>query len=184
MAPFGTDSTDRAERSRRVGSAVLAGAIALGIGIGVVVYLVWFNDGRSNTTNTATAPAASSTLPPVEHAEPVEGAIPEGRSPDVPDLPFPDNPDPTQCGIPLPWNGQEQAWLTGVYEGELIQPEVLLYSSHLRLDITASAPHGTEVKVILHQANPVLDYYLVDLPDQPSAWIPEPLLSFDPIEDV
>ncbi len=164
---------------------MLAAVAVVGIGVGVVGYLVAFGD-EANTTAVEEATESSTeqtALPAVEHAEPVEGAVPVGRSPDVPDLPFPDNPDPSQCGIPLPWNGQEQAWLTGFYEGELIQPEVLLYNSHLRLDITASAPHGTEVRVILHQANPVLDYYLVDLPDQPPAWIPEPFLSFEPLED-
>jgi hypothetical protein len=25
------------------------------------------------------------------------------RDPDVPSLPFPDNPDPTQCGTPMQW---------------------------------------------------------------------------------
>ena len=150
-----------------------------GIALGLVAYLAVFDRETDPVEATETA---ATTLPAVEHAEPVEGAVPEGRSPDVPDLPFPDNPDPSLCGIPLPWNGQEQAWLTGVYDGDLIQPEVLLYNSHLRLDITASAPHGTEVSVILHQANPVLDYYLVDLPDQAPAWIPEPFLSFEPVE--
>ena len=48
------------------------------------------------------------------------------RDADVPELPFEDNPDPTLCGIPEPWGEAGRAWLTGVYEGELIQPEVLL----------------------------------------------------------
>ncbi len=155
-------------------------AALAGIALGLVAYATVFDRDTDSVDATETA---ATTLPPVEHAEPVEGAVPAGRSPDVPDLPFPDNPDPSLCGIPLPWNGQEQAWLTGIYDDELIQPEVLLYNSHLRLDITASAPHGTEVTVILHQANPVLDYYLVDLPDQAPAWIPEPFLSFEPVED-
>lgn len=174
------DAPERAPRSTRGVMAFVIAAV-LGLGAGGAVYLVAFGDDDPNSSTTEAA-ATQTTLPAVEHGEPVEGAVPVGRSPDVPDLPFADNPDPSQCGIPLPWNGQEQAWLSGVYDGELIQSEVLLYSSHLRLDITASAPHGTEVKVILHQANPVLDYYLVDLPDQPSAWIPEPFLSFEPIE--
>ncbi len=178
-----TPTNDVLRRPRRPKSPAGAFVIAavVGLGLGAVAYVV-ANGSSESSTSIGNAAADQTTLPVVEHAEPVEGSVPEGRSPDVPDLPFPDNPDPSLCGIPLPWNGQEQAWLSGVYDGELLQPEVLLYNSHLRLDITASAPHGTEVKVLLHQANPVLDYYLVDLPDQPPAWIPEPFLSFEPVE--
>lgn len=182
MATTTKDAPDRPRRSMR-SAAAFAAAAALGLGLGAVVYVVAIDRGETNATPVETA-ADQTTLPAVDHAEPVEGAVPEGRSPDVPDLPFADNPDPSLCGIPLPWNGPEQAWLSGVYDGELIQSEVLLYNSHLRLDITASAPHGTEVKVLLHQANPVLDYYLVDLPDQAPAWIPEPFLSFEPVESL
>lgn len=40
---------------------------------------------------------------------------------------------------------------------------VLLYDSHLRLDIAARAAHGSEVEVLLYQQNPVTDYYLVKI---------------------
>jgi hypothetical protein len=43
------------------------------------------------------------------------------RDPDVPSLPFPDNPDPTQCGTPMQW-GLDPASVSAHYEGELIQP--------------------------------------------------------------
>jgi hypothetical protein len=106
------------------------------------------------------------------------------RSEDIPVLPFNDNPDPDQCGIPIDWGDDNQAWLTGYYQGELIEPVVHLYDSHLRLEVTAQAPHGTEVEVILFQENPVLDYYLVKLTSQTGpgseGWVPAPLLSFDP----
>ena len=47
------------------------------------------------------------------------------RDPDVPSLPFDDNPDPAQCGIPVQWGeSNAAAWLSGDWEGELIQPEV------------------------------------------------------------
>jgi hypothetical protein len=42
------------------------------------------------------------------------------RSPEVPELPFPDNPDPSQCGIPIQWGAEEPAWLSGIYDGELV----------------------------------------------------------------
>lgn len=105
----------------------------------------------------------------------------------VPVLPFADNPDPAQCGIPQTWGtNNNQAWLTGYWKGELIQPTVYLYDSHLRNIITAAAEHGTEVQVILFQLNPTLDYYFVKIPNMPSGynegWIPEHFLSFEPIE--
>jgi hypothetical protein len=107
------------------------------------------------------------------------------RDPAVPELPFPDNPDPSLCGIPIPWGSDSKAWLTGEYEDDLIQPVVLLYDSHLRLDITARAPHGTEVEILLYQENPVTDYYLVKIVggDDPGGegWIPEHFLTFEPV---
>ena len=105
------------------------------------------------------------------------------RDPDVPDLPFADNPDPDACGIPRPWGDGGQAWLTGTWEGELIEPEVLLYDSHLRRSITGSAPHGSEVRIVLFQENPTLDYYLVEVVNDPTqdGWVPAPFLSLDPV---
>jgi hypothetical protein len=106
------------------------------------------------------------------------------RDPNVPSLPFDDNPDPSQCGIPVQWGDVDnRAWLSGMWEGELIQREVLVYDSHLRISVTGGAPHGTEVEIILFQENPVLDYYLVRIPgDSPQeGWVPEPFLSFAPI---
>jgi hypothetical protein len=107
------------------------------------------------------------------------------RADTVPALPFPDNPDPDQCGIPIEWGENGQAWLNGYYEGELIEPIVHLYDSHLRLEVTAQAPHGTEVEILLYQSNPVLDYYLVKIKGESGAqsegWVPAPLLSFEPV---
>ncbi len=107
------------------------------------------------------------------------------RDPDVPELPFPDNPDPSQCGIPSQWSGETRAWLNGYYQGELVQPVVFLYDGHSRLHITAQAPHGAEVKVILYQVNPVVNYYmvkLVGLEGPNEGWVPAPFLSFDPVD--
>jgi len=103
------------------------------------------------------------------------------RDPDVPRLPFPDNPDPAQCGIPSPWTGKNSAWLTGIYEGELIQPMVFLYDSHLRRKIVARAPHGAEVQILLAQSNPQLNYYMVKIigAEPPNeGWLPAPFVSF------
>lgn len=130
----------------------------------------------------AQTPQPQATHPPLD---PTYVAFIEAeRDPNVPDLPFADNPDPNQCGIPIRWGSDDPAWLTGSYAGELIQPEVLLYDSHLRLDIAASAPHGSEVEVLLYQQNPVTDYYLVKIKgtEAPNeGWIPAPFLSFEPL---
>lgn len=106
------------------------------------------------------------------------------RDSDVPRLPFDDNPDPAQCGIPVQWgDSNATAWLSGNWEGELIQPEVLVYDSHLRVSVTGGAAHGTAVTVVLFQENPVLDYYFVRIPGDPveEGWVPEPFLSFEPV---
>jgi hypothetical protein len=105
------------------------------------------------------------------------------RDPGVPPLPFPDNADPSQCGIPTQWQSDEAAYLSGIYEGELIQPVVLLYDSHLRRRIVAEAPHGAEVRILLSQSNPQLDYFLVKVvgAETPTeGWIPAPFVSFKP----
>jgi hypothetical protein len=109
------------------------------------------------------------------------------RSPDVPDLPFPDNPDPSLCGIPTQWGPNGTAWLSGTYQGELIQSDVLLYDSHLRLNVTTQAPHGSEVEILLFQQNPVTDYYMVKIKDAETpneGWIPEHFLSFEQVEPI
>jgi hypothetical protein len=107
------------------------------------------------------------------------------RDPDVPDLPFDDNPDPSQCGIPVQWGqANNQAWLSGIWEDELIQPEVLLYESHLRTSVVGGSPHGTEVRIVLFQENPILDYYYVQIRTEETSsagWVPEHFLSFDPV---
>ena len=112
-------------------------------------------------------------------AEPVEIE----RDPDVPHLPFADNPDPALCGIPQPWNSDAPAYLSGIYEDELIQPIVFLYDSHLRRKVVTKAPHGAEIKILLSQSNPELDYFLVKIigGEQPNeGWIPAPFVSFEP----
>ena len=84
------------------------------------------------------------------------------RDPDVPHLPFADNPDPSAMRHSDSVGTRRSSLFERNLEGELIQPEVLLYDSHLRLSITGAAPTGTAVRVILFQENPTLDYYMVE----------------------
>jgi hypothetical protein len=82
---------------------------------------------------------------------------PKERHADVPDLPFPDNPDPSQRGIPTRW-GNSSAWRISVYQGRLVEPAAFLYDSHLRAHIMAAVPSGMRVQFELYQSNPVLDF--------------------------
>jgi hypothetical protein len=96
---------------------------------------------------------------------------------EIPPLPFASNYDPTLCGIPEQVNFTTT--VTGEYNGELIQPIIYLYDSHLRNAITGQLFPGTRVKVELSQTNPALNYYFVrtiDLDPPQSGWIPEPFL--------
>jgi hypothetical protein len=127
--------------------------------------------GAGNAVDTATTVEPSDARG-VDH----EGTV--VRAPGVPDLPFADNPDPDQCGIPTRWGENGEAWLTGVWEGELIQPEVLLYDSHQRVSITGKGGHGAAVEIVLYQHNPVLDYYYVTVVGSgENGWVPAPFLS-------
>lgn len=103
----------------------------------------------------------------------------------IPRLPFPDNPDPDACGIPMLWGSSGPAWLDGRYQGELVESIVYLYDSHLRREIIGKAPSGTEVEVILFQDNPTLNYYLVrtvGLEPPQEGWVPSPFLQFEATE--
>ncbi|MCB9453812.1 MAG: hypothetical protein H6672_20465, partial [Anaerolineaceae bacterium] len=103
----------------------------------------------------------------------------------VPPLPFADNPDPTACGAPMVWGGDGQAWLTGYYQGELVEPTVYLYDSHLRKYVTGIATTGTEVKIVLYQQNPTLNYYMVQFSNvdgsKVEGWVPAPFVSLEPL---
>jgi hypothetical protein len=106
-------------------------------------------------------------------------ALAEPLPVDMPPLPFADNPDPRACGIPRPWGKDDPATLTGMHEGELVQPVVFLYDSHLRASVVGQIPHGGRVQIVLYQSNPVLDYYLVrslDLPEPQEGWVPAPFV--------
>jgi hypothetical protein len=146
------------------------------VGLGIVVWSRSDSEDREVAAETESFEALDPTL---------VAQLAAMRDPDVPELPFPDNPDPSQCGIPSQWSGDARAWLNGYYQDEMVQPIVLLYNSHSRLNSTAQAPHGTEVKVVLYQINPVVNYYMVKIvgpEDTGEGWIPAPFLSFDPVE--
>jgi hypothetical protein len=95
-------------------------------------------------------------------------------------LTFPDKLEPSQCGIPTGW-GNSSAWLIGVYQGQLVEPAVFLYDSHLRTHIMAAVPSGMPVQFELYQSNPVLDLYYVRHRTRPrQGWAPAPLLRLGP----
>lgn len=91
------------------------------------------------------------------------GLIAQAATPNepVPSLPFPDQQDPSVCGIPTVWGSNQPGWLDGHYRGTLWQPRVFLYEGHARQKVVGSAPTGSRVKILLYQANPVLSFYLV-----------------------
>ena len=150
--------------------AIVFVAVAVFVGATVIGYVV-FGEQTDDEAQT---------LVPVTQV-PIEYEI--ERDSDVPPLPFDDNPDPAQCGIPVQWGENGQAWLTGFWDGDLIQAEVLVYDSPLRVSVTGRAPHGTEVEIVLYQENPVIDYYFVRIPGDvvQEGWVPEPFLSLEPV---
>lgn len=99
---------------------------------------------------------------------------------DVPSFPFDDNPDPSQCGIPQPLGAGFTGIVQGVVDGELVEPMVYLYDSHLRSAVHGLVASGSLVEVILAQSNPVLDFYMVRYraADGRSVegWVPAPFL--------
>ncbi|MEJ2290397.1 MAG: hypothetical protein P8Y05_01625 [Deinococcales bacterium] len=102
-----------------------------------------------------------------------------GESLPVPPLPFPSHDDPSLCGIPQPMGTGVTATLDGHYQGNLVEPTVYLYDSHLRNAVTGEAPSGTHVQVLYYQSNPILDYYMVRVPTAHGSfegWVPAPFL--------
>ena len=107
---------------------------------------------------------------------------PTSASTDVPELPFDDNPDPDQCGIPQPLGDGVTGVVTGTYEGRLWFEDVHLYDSHLRSAVTGTVPHGSDVRLVMFQNNPVLNYWLVrwEGPDGTvEGWAPDPFVRRD-----
>ena len=148
---------------------------------GMVVFTLGFGLGKAGLLSSTWPWPGRTTTPTARKAQQV--GRPGGV---IPELPFADNPDPDECGIPRAWGEDDQAWLSGYYQGEMVEPVVHLYDSHLRNEVQARAPHGREVEIKLYQKNPVLDYYLVKITGKSGpgseGWVPAPFLSFEPVE--
>lgn len=128
----------------------------------------------------ASPAAAPRTTPTAADPGPAAQAPPETS--DVPDLPFDDNPDPDQCGIPQPLGDGVRGEVSGRWRGELLFGDVHLYDSHLRAEVAGTVPDGSEVQVLMFQNNPVLNYWFVRWEGPEGAvegWLPEPFLLRD-----
>ena len=126
-------------------------------------------DAHNTAMQSVTHASATATTPPV---------FVQRRDANVPELPFPDDPDPNQCRIPTLFAGSA-GWIDGTYAGQVVEPTVLLYDSHERMHVIGAVPTGTEVQVEMYQANPVLDFYYVrvNMPDGlQQGWVPAPFL--------
>ncbi len=98
----------------------------------------------------------------------------------IPALPFPDNPDPTLCGIPQP-DGR-RGIVTGEHEGEVVGDVIYLYDGHARQAITGQVFPGARVEIVLRQSNPTLDYFFVKTTNVEPAqegWIPAPFVEIE-----
>jgi hypothetical protein len=98
----------------------------------------------------------------------------------IPTLPFPDNPDPTLCGIPQP-DGR-RGIVTGQHEGEVVGDIIYLYDGHARQAITGQVFPGAQVEIVLRQSNPTLDYYFVKTTNVEPAqkgWVPAPFVEVE-----
>ncbi len=98
----------------------------------------------------------------------------------IPALPFPDNPDPTLCGIPQP-DGR-RGIVTGQHGGEVVGDIVYLYDGHARQAITGQVFPSARVEIVLRQSNPTLDYFFVrttNVEPAQEGWIPAPFVEIE-----
>jgi hypothetical protein len=106
-------------------------------------------------------------------------AAPTDSIPETPPpLPFNDNPDPTLCGIPTQDN--RRGVVHGEVNGEPVGPIIYFYDSHLRQNVTGQIFPGAEVKILLSQSNPTLDYYFVktiNVEPPQEGWVPAPFVA-------
>lgn len=108
-------------------------------------------------------------------------AAQQGQDP-RPNLPFPDNADASQCGLPTLLGNAYTGTLTGVYQGTLTEPQVRLYDSHARARVLAQIQAGTRVRALLLVAGPQLDYLLVRAVMDGKTlegWVPAPYFQAD-----
>lgn len=92
-----------------------------------------------------------------------------------PELPFTDNPDANQCGLPVQLN--VRGVLRGVYQGRMYEPQVRLYDSHARLKVVALVESGTPGRALLQVSGPRLNYLLVRVQVKGKTlegWVPAP----------
>ncbi|GHF65532.1 hypothetical protein HNQ07_004737 [Deinococcus metalli] len=69
-----------------------------------------------------------------------------------PALPFPDNPDANQCGLPVLLNAR--GTVTGTYQGHVYEQVVRLYDSHARQHVVALVPRNTPAHALLMVSGP------------------------------
>ena len=94
-----------------------------------------------------------------------------------PHLPFPDNLDQSQCGIPTVLGGEFAGELSGSYGGELQEALVRLYDSHARAEVVGRAWTGSPARALLMVSGPQLSYLLVRVKvghQELEGWIPAP----------
>ncbi len=143
-----------------------------------LLVLAWWSVGVAESVTHPTPPETAPESTPLN-----TGATTDPTTPAAPfagpALPFGDNPDPSQCGIPQPLGPGVLGEVDGHYQGVLVAPQVYLYDSHLRQAVRGTLPTGSRVTVVLYQSNPMLDFYLVRA-DTPTGvlegWVPGPFL--------
>ena len=115
-------------------------------------------------------------IAPVSQAAPmVSQAVPQADA--RPALPFSDNLDLTQCGIPTVLGDEFTGELSGIYGGKLQEALVRLYDSHARAEVVARVWTSTPARAVLRVSGPQLSYLLVKLEvggQSLEGWVPEP----------
>ncbi len=100
-----------------------------------------------------------------------------------PALPFPDNADPRQCGIPTRLGDRYHGTLQGRYHEQLFEPLVRLYDSHSRTRVVATVKSGTPAYGVLLVTGRQLNYLLVKVTRDGrtvEGWVPQPYFRLDP----
>lgn len=96
-----------------------------------------------------------------------------------PVLPFSDNPDTNQCGLPVILN--TRGTVTGTYQGRVYEQPVRLYDSHARQGVVALVPQNTPARALLLVSGPRLNHVLVQLRVNArtvEGWLPDPYFTY------